>query len=77
MPGTTDFSTAYCTKHKIIMEDISSKDIDELKKYLGSLGEKPFRAKQIYKWLHQSLATDFSQMTDLSKALREKLSNAA
>lgn len=59
------------------MEDISSKDIDELKKYLGSLGEKPFRAKQIYKWLHQSLATDFSQMTDLSKALREKLSNEA
>ena len=77
MPATTDFSTAYCTKHKIIMEDISSKDIDELKKYLGSLGEKPFRAKQIYKWLHQSLATDFSQMTDLSKALREKLSNEA
>ncbi|MDD6551548.1 MAG: 23S rRNA (adenine(2503)-C(2))-methyltransferase RlmN [Lachnospiraceae bacterium] len=55
------------------MEDISSKDLNELKKYLEDLGEKPFRAKQIYKWLHQSLATDFSQMTDLSKALREKL----
>lgn len=59
------------------MEDISSKDINELKEYVSSLGEKPFRAKQIYKWLHQSLSTDFSEMSDLSKALRQKLSEEA
>lgn len=59
------------------MEDISSKDINELKEYVSSLGEKPFRAKQIYKWLHQSLSTDFDEMSDLSKALRQKLSEEA
>ena len=54
--------------------DISDLDIDKLTEYITSLGEKKFRAKQIYKWLHVNLATDFSEMTDLSKALREKLS---
>ncbi len=37
------------------------------------LGEKPFRAKQIYAWLHQRGAVSFDEMTDLSKGLREKL----
>ena len=37
------------------------------------IGEKPFRGKQIYSWLHEKLAEDFSQMTNLSVALREKL----
>lgn len=59
------------------MEDISSKDINELKEYVSSLGEKLFRAKQLYKWLHQSLSTDFDEMSDLSKALRQKLSEEA
>ena len=59
------------------MEDISSKDINELKEYLAALGEKPFRAKQLYKWLHQSLSTDFDEMSDLSKALRQKLKEEA
>src|SRR5690606_7395277 len=37
----------------------------------------PFRAKQIYSWLHQKGATSFEEMTDLSKALREKLAARA
>ena len=46
----------------------------ELISIMESLGEKPFRAKQIFKWLHKG-AEDFSEMTDISKALKEKLAS--
>lgn len=53
---------------------INLKDLEyyELENFLIDLGEKKFRAAQIYKWLHQGV-TDFDEMTDISKALREKL----
>lgn len=54
-------------------KDIASFGYDELLSEMESIGEKPFRGKQIYAWLHEKLAEDFSQMTNLSKALREKL----
>ncbi len=41
------------------------------------LGEKPFRARQVMQWIHQRGITDFALMTDLSKALREKLQSVA
>ncbi len=44
-----------------------------MESYLGELGEKPFRARQILKWIHHSGLDDFSLMTDLSKDLRAKL----
>ncbi len=53
--------------------DLRSLTLDKLKTELESIGEKPFRAKQIFNWLHQKQVTDFSEMTNLSKALREKL----
>ena len=37
------------------------------------LGERPFHARQLYRWIHQRGVTDFDQMTDLSKSLRAKL----
>ncbi len=40
-------------------------------------GEKPFRAKQLLKWIYHERVTDFDAMTDLSKPLREKLKNIA
>ncbi|MBR2500242.1 MAG: 23S rRNA (adenine(2503)-C(2))-methyltransferase RlmN [Clostridia bacterium] len=46
---------------------------DELILILEGLGEKPFRAKQIFKWLHKGAET-FDEMTDISKTLKEKLS---
>lgn len=55
------------------MTDIKSLTLSELEEELGRLGEKAFRAKQIYQWLHQKLAADFDEMTNLSKDLREKL----
>jgi 23S rRNA (adenine2503-C2)-methyltransferase len=46
---------------------------DELERYFADLGEKPFRARQVSRWLHQRFAGDFAQMSDLAKSAREKL----
>ena len=54
-------------------KDIASFSFDELKTEMETIGEKAFRAKQIYEWLHVKLADSFDEMTNLSKALREKL----
>ena len=54
-------------------KDIASYSYEELKTEMEGLGEKAFRAKQIYEWLHKKLADDFGEMTNLSMALREKL----
>lgn len=53
--------------------DIKSLDIEELKQTIIDLGDKPFRAKQIYEWIHIKLVSSFDEMTNLSKELREKL----
>ena len=50
--------------------------IEELKEFAAELGEKPFRGKQLFKWVNRGI-TDFEEMTDFSKALRAKLSSAA
>ena len=55
-------------------KDIKSMTAGELEKELSFMGEKSFRAGQIFSWLHEKLAADFSEMTNLSKALRERLS---
>ena len=49
---------------------------DELARYFAALGEKPFRAKQVSRWLHQRFAGDVHAMSDLAKPLREKLAAA-
>ena len=54
-------------------KDIVSLSFDELKIEMEGIGEKAFRAKQIYEWLHVKLVDSFDEMTNLSKALREKL----
>ena len=56
------------------MIDISSLQLEQLKEYITGLGAKPFVAGQIYRWLHQRGAQSFDEMTDISKSLREKLS---
>ena len=53
--------------------DIKSLDYEELQQFMASLGEKPFRAKQLYEWMHEKLAADLDEMTNLSKELRKKL----
>ncbi len=58
-------------------EDIKSMTLPELEAFVTQLGEKPFRARQLYEWMHVRLASSFDEMTNLSKALREKLSRSA
>lgn len=55
------------------MQDIKSMNLSELKKYMESLGEKAFRAKQIYQWMHQKQAASFEEMTNIPKTLIQKL----
>lgn len=52
-------------------------DLPGLTAWFQSIGEKPFRAKQVMRWLHQHGAERFDQMTDLAKSLREKLDQQA
>ena len=55
-------------------EKISIKSLlpQELEQLLAEMGEPKYRAKQIFKWLHQGV-TSFDEMSDISKALRAKL----
>jgi 23S rRNA (adenine2503-C2)-methyltransferase len=48
-----------------------------LTEWFAALGEKPFRAKQVFRWIHQRGVADFAAMTDLAKSLREKLEASA
>jgi 23S rRNA (adenine2503-C2)-methyltransferase len=52
-------------------------DQEKLAVFFAENGEKPFRAKQLLRWIHQFGESDFSRMSDLSKALREKLGGLA
>ena len=52
-------------------------DLDELAAFCEGLGEKRFRATQLFRWIHQRSAHDFGQMSDLAKSLREKLKDRA
>src|SRR3954463_3425270 len=52
-------------------------DLEGLAAFCESLGEKRFRATQLFRWIHQRGASDFAQMTDLAKSLRGKLQVAA
>lgn len=53
--------------------DIKSLSLEELKAEIEKIGEKSFRAKQLYEWFHQKLARDYDEMTNISKSLKEKL----
>ena len=55
------------------MKNIKDYDLNELKEELIKIGEKPFRAEQIFKWLYQEKVKSFDDMTNLSLELREKL----
>jgi hypothetical protein len=52
-------------------------DRDALTAHCERLGEKPFRAVQLFRWIHQRGAADFAQMTDLARSLRERLPSQA
>ena len=53
--------------------DMASASYDELVQFVKEIGEKSFRARQIFEWIHKNNAIDFSEMTNLSIELRDKL----
>ena len=52
-------------------------DAASLQRHFAEMGEKPFRATQVLRWIHQRGVADFAAMTDVAKSLREKLSASA
>lgn len=56
------------------MKDIRTLSLEQLKDYFVSIGEKPFRAKQVYDWLWSKNQHSIEEMTNISKALRERIS---
>ncbi len=54
--------------------DLKSLYLDELEDIIKEMGEPKFRGKQIFEWIHNKNVTSFEEMTNLSKSLREKLS---
>ena len=57
--------------------DLRSLSFEQLDAFVRELGERPFRAKQLFRWMHQKSARAFGDMTDLSKAFRERLEQQA
>ena len=51
--------------------------LPEMTAFFAAMGEKPFRAKQVFRWIHQGGVDSFDAMTDLAKSLREKLPSVA
>src|SRR5512139_576619 len=64
-------------KHARMPQNLLDLDLEGLTAWFGELGEKPFRARQVFHWIHQSGVADFAQMTDIAKSLREKLQQQA
>lgn len=59
---------------KVVLTDLTFHGLED---FLASLGEPKYRARQIWRWLYQALATDFSEMTDLPLPLRRRLASVA
>jgi 23S rRNA (adenine2503-C2)-methyltransferase len=55
------------------MKNLLGLDADGLERFFAAQGEKPFRARQVLRWVHQRREPDFAQMSDLAKDLRAKL----
>ena len=55
------------------MKNIKDYNIEQLKNELINLGEKPYRAEQIFSWIYKENVTSFDEMTNLSIELRDKL----
>jgi len=56
-----------------MQQNIRTLQLEQIAQYFDTLGEKPFRAKQVWEWLWQKHAQSFADMTNLSKELRQKL----
>jgi 23S rRNA (adenine2503-C2)-methyltransferase len=60
-----------------VKQNLLGLDAEGLARFFEALGEKPFRARQVMRWVHQMGESDFAAMSDLSRALRERLVQTA
>jgi 23S rRNA (adenine2503-C2)-methyltransferase len=60
-----------------MIQSLYELNLEELTQFVTDLGQPAFRARQIWQWLYQHYATDFDEMTNLSKSLRQKLAETA
>lgn len=67
-----DFSYQFLGRKKKMI-DVTSLSLDELRVFLDEMGEKHFRAKQIYEWIHKRLATSYVEMSNIPLTLRNEL----
>lgn len=56
-------------------KDIKSLSLEELQAEIAAIGEKPFRAKQLYEWFHKKLARSYAEMTNIPQKLKETLAD--
>lgn len=61
----------------VVLPDVRSLNRGDLGELVARLGERPYRAGQLYKWLHQKYAISFDEMSDLPKAFRTRLAEEA
>jgi len=76
LPNSQEAGKGCCDSSQVskpLVVNLLDLNLQGLTQFFVNLGEKPFRAQQVFKWLHQRGCDDFSKMTDLSKALRERL----
>ena len=72
---TVDTISNSVDSHSAAKTNLIGLDRQMMTDYFESIGEKSFRAKQVLQWIHQYGVIDFAEMTNISKALREKLAN--
>lgn len=71
------FQDIQLSAQKIMSTNLLEFDLDGLASFCDRLGEKRFRATQLFRWIHQRGESDFERMSDLAKSLREKLKGCA
>src|SRR5438045_1173243 len=67
------FDRKYLCRMMKVGKNIRHLSLHELEEYFAGMGEKSFRAKQVYEWIWQKAALSFADMTNLSKTLRQQL----
>jgi 23S rRNA (adenine2503-C2)-methyltransferase len=70
-------STAEQSRQETPRVNLLGLSLRQMEQFFGDLGEKKFRAQQVLKWIHHAGVTDIGEMTNLGKALREKLADIA
>ena len=63
--------------NELVKANLLGMTLSDLREFMVSIGEKPFRAEQVMKWIHHYGMDNFDNMTNLSKALRERLAQVA